>query len=340
MTLRVLRPTLLTAALLALAALLAAPAGALAAKTRTKVYPAQTMALLKAKGTHGWRVQIDAIAFGGRRGSEPVGVYASGPHHQTVSYQGFPSSFAKDGTLKAKLPGVGRIDLTFEATSHQTVHIDNPKSCTSAPTTVDSEGVFRGTIELHGEGGYTTVALRSAPGELSTYPRQTCRVRTFKRAREEAEAEGETAKFEDLYAEREWGSGNLNFEATSFPTELKGLPPRHVEFSADYSHHRDGMWVDASTRVEGEAKDFTVVAPEGAASEATVTPPGPFAGSAEFSLESPTVADWSGDLRVPIPTLGTVDLTAPAFGAMLCVDNECTKTLPGVSVIFSVGSFG
>jgi hypothetical protein len=278
----------------------------------------------------------------------PVALFAQGPHQGEVDYQGFHGRFTKDGTIVAKLPGVGRIDLRYEPTSHHTVHIGKQKGCTSARTTTDSDGVFRGTIELHGEGGFTTVIAHSVRGELSTYPKQTCRVRIPSKAQIKQEIEaaeagtaaGEGPRIEDLYAFRKLSGGTLSFEATSFPTFFKAAPPRQIEFTADYSRHRDGMWVDAKTRVEG-AEDFTVSAPTGSPSEATVEPPAPFAGSAHFTLESPTVASWTGDLRVPIPTLGTVDLTGPKFEPKLCDSGGCTDTAPGSHVeVTVVGSFG
>lgn len=122
---------------------------------------------------------------------------------------------------------------------------------------------------------------------------------------------------------------------------LRGFPPRTVELAAEYTHHHDGMWVTAKTRVEGKPDNFTVTGATGTPSEATVKPPAPFEGSAEFTLESPTVANWTGDLRVPIPTLGTVALTGPEFKPTLCDGGGCTDTAPGSHVAISVGgSFG
>jgi hypothetical protein len=334
--------------LLPIAALLALPAAALAAKTKTRVEPAQTTGVLNVRASNGWTIQISAIAFGSRPDHHPVGVFASGPHHEEVDYQEFAGHFTADGTIEAKLPGIGHIDLRYEPTTHHTTHIVHPKNCTGAHSSIDSSGVFRGTIVLRGEGGFTTVMAHSAKGELSTYPKQTCRVRADTKAevereiarQEKAEA-GEGPQIESLYAYRKLGAGSLTFDATSFPTFFKGLPPRYVEFTAAYSRRHDGMWVTAQARVEGKPEDFAVSAPTGTASEATVGPPAPFEGSAEFSLESPTVASWTGDLRVAIPTLGTVDLTGPKFKSTLCEGNTCTETSAGTHIsVFAGGTFG
>lgn len=243
----------------------------------------------------------------------------------------------------AKLPGVGRIDLRYEPTSRHTSHVSHSKNCIGPDTTVDSSGVFRGTIALHGEGGFTTVMAHSAKGQLFSFPEQTCRVRVRSKEQIKREIEASAGKageeeplYESLYAFRRLGAGSLTFSASSFHTELRGFPPRTVEIAAEYSRHHGGMWVTAKTRVEGKPEDFTVTDASGMPSEATVEPPAPFAGSAEFTLESPTVANWTGDLRVPIPILGTVTLTGPKFEPILCDGGGCTDTAPGSHVAVSV----
>jgi hypothetical protein len=48
---------------------------------------------------------------------------------------------------------------------------------------------------------------------------------------------------------------------------------------------------------------------------------------------------WTGDLRVPIPTLGTVALTGPKFEPTLC-RGGCTDTAPESHITVSLpGSF-
>ena len=63
-------------------------------------------------------------------------------------------------------------------------------------------------------------------------------------------------------------------------------------------------------------------------SEAIIEPPAPFSGTATFHLETPKKANWTGDLAVELPGLGTVPLTGPKIAAGLCHGRDCTKTLP------------
>jgi hypothetical protein len=336
-----LRPLLIALPVLAL---LAVPGAALAAKTKTTVEPAQTTGFVKVRGTNGWTVQITAGASGSRPAHRHVAVYAKGPQHAEVDYLRFPSRFTKDGTIEAMLPGVGHIDLRYEPTEHHRIDFSNGPGCTGAPSAIGSNGVFRGTIELHVANGLTTVDAHSARGELWPHPKVTCQAPVRSKAQIKREVEAASARegagFESLSASRKLAGGTLSFNATSFPIQLRGNPPRLVDFTATYSRQLDGMFFTASANAEvknAEGLALSLSPLTGTPSEATVEPPAPFLGSANFTLESPTVADWIGDLRVPIPTLGTVALAGPQFRSTLCGSGGCTDTAPGTHVAISVG---
>jgi hypothetical protein len=327
-------------------ALLAVPGAALAAKMKTKVEPGSTTGFAKVRGTNGWTIQITGSTTGSHPGRRTLSVYANGPHGENVTYQRFPGHLTKDGAIEAELPGVGHIDLRYEPTEHHRIGYSNAPGCTSAPFTIGSNGVFRGTIELHATGGLTTVDARSAHGELWPSPKTTCRVPVHSKAQIKREIEaasaGGDAQFESLSASRRLAGGTLGFDATSFSFERGGAPPRVVDFTATYSRRLDGMWFTAGANAEVKNSGGLALSPStGTPSEATVEPPAPFEGSAEFTLDSPTVANWTGDLRVPIPTLGTVALTGPKFKSTLCGSGGCADTAPGSHVSISVGgSFG
>jgi hypothetical protein len=323
-------------------ALLALPGAALAAKTGTKVEPARTTGFVKVRGTNGWAIQITGSTTSAGSDRRTLSVYANGPHHEEVTYQRFPGRLTTDGTIEAKLPGVGHIDLRYEPTEHHRIGYSNSPGCTSAPFTIGSKGVFRGTIELHVTGGLTTVDAHSAHGELWPSPKVTCHASAHSKARINHEIETTGSGYESLFASRKLDGGTLRFDVTSFQFLSPAPPTRLVEFSATYERQLHGMRLTAGTRVEGEnLEGFDLSPSTGTPSEATVEPPTPFLGSASFTLESPTVANWTGDLRVPIPTLGTVTLTGPKFKPSLCGSGGCIDTTPGSHISISTGgSFG
>ncbi|HVV91338.1 MAG TPA: hypothetical protein VHB53_12655, partial [Solirubrobacterales bacterium] len=64
-------------------------------------------------------------------------------------------------------------------------------------------------------------------------------------------------------------------------------------------------------------------------SEAVLTPPAPFSGSATFRSDGARSGTWTGDLEVRLPGLPATPLTGDDIEAGLCVgDAGCTETLP------------
>ena len=321
------------AALALAAALVGAP---VAGAAKPQVQPAQRFVYFNARGSHGWRLQVTAIAASGRKARQPIGFFTRGPHHEEVQYVGAEGQATEDGVIEAKAPGLGRVAVRFEQTYETPVTFIPESGCKAEGKSASLKGVFRGTIKFHGEGGYTTVDRGRAPGHIEVVPREVCH--QPKHHPQPPKETGGEAGIEYLSAGRDEGGGSLTFDA--FATGLK--IPREgplTSFSASYTHKRGKLLIVASTRVLGKEKGLlSLTAPDGMPTEATVKPPAPFTGSANFKLESPTTASWTGDLSVEVPTLGTVDLTEPGFWAGAC-GPKCTKTFPeGLRIGFFTAS--
>jgi hypothetical protein len=304
-------------------------AGAAAAKPRTQVLPTVRTGSIKLGRSGGWNASIDTV-YGRTRNLTSIAVNARGPGHQSLQY-GVHGRAAADGSIEAKLPGVGRISLRFEGTEEKTSQLINEPGCRGPDTSVERIGVFRGRIELHDEGGAIDIDRRSVPGRIYEFPGQTCR-RPKRPVRPPAEPAEPFAAAIELAAGRSEDGGSLTFQAQSVPS-LGGVlgeeqEPPTVNFSATFFRSRQGMTTTASTEVEGSAGDLVAAPSTGTPSEATVAPPAPFEGSAVFKLESPSVASWTGDLRVRVPIVGEVAPTDPGFWSILCRDTACTDTLP------------
>lgn len=314
------------AALALLVALVGAPTASAGAKAGEEVEPAESFIFVMIPASNGWHLQLTAGV--GEKGSQSVGVYAQGPHGQEVSYLGVKAHVTEDGTIEAKVPGLIHVAVRFEQTSEKRFHlgIDN---CKVEGQARSLKGIFRGAIAFHGEGGYTTVKRRSAHGQIEVHPRATCL-----QPKHQPEKTLEDLGIEYLGAGREEkGGSSLTFSA--FAANFPGTPT--TLFNATYRHRRGKLMVLASTKKLGEGEGlFSLTAPNGSPTEATVTPPAPFSGSATFKLESPTTASWTGDLSVEIPTLGKVSLAEPGWWAGACAA-RCTKTFPPG---FTIGFFG
>ena len=298
-----------------------------AAKAKTRVHPEMTLISFHVPGTKGWRLSV-STEISGKAKRQKIGVEAHGPEDESVGYEGVHARVGADGTIAARLPGLGRIDVRFEQSHERAIEFIAPKNCTGDGPLVARRGLFRGTIEFHGERGYTEVARRSARGEILETPRQVCR----DTERHIRPIGGGSAEPRRLHALVVGGppDNHLRFTATSFPPgpAPSGQSSPTVYFDAYYTMHRNGIVVFARADAAGGSAKFSILEAPGAPTEATVEPPAPFAGSATFRLESPTTASWSGDLSVEVPILGKIDLTGPRFWSGLCTGTTCTETLP------------
>jgi hypothetical protein len=325
-------------ALLAVPALLIAPSAAGAAKTHTEVRPGLHIVSFDTSGSKGWKVSFNGSPD--KLFKHQIGIEATKGNGESVSYT-FRGAISRDGTIDAKLAGVARVAVHFETTDVKKLKLLVAGNCTAPKSSVTRRGVFRGTIELRGEAGYTTVHRTSAPGEIVEFPREVCKVKAGKESGTPAEAKDELEKLvhvTSLQVGRKQDGGTLSFTATNLGPAGKPAPPvATVDFMTTFTrflpHH---VAITARVEASGEPGQITVKKPNGTPSEATVEPPAPYKGSATFQLTSPTTANWSGDLRVDVPTLGKVMFTEPGFWSTLCENSSCTDTLPpGVEV----GSF-
>jgi hypothetical protein len=317
--------------LLTALALLAVPGAALAAKTRTKVEPGSTWIGVELASRGGWQISVLTASNGKSR--TPVSISANdSASHASLTY-GVHGRWTKDGTIVAKFPGIGRVNLRFDQTEVKKETDRAEPGCTVGGETLVRKGTFRGRIKLDNPKGFGRVNLSEAPGTITDFPAETCPVReggaskhgAANVAGEEEPVESAGPLSRSFHSGREVDGGDLTFDVETYPSGFfgeKGGP--RFEFTASFYKMRHGLSTFASATTPVTTKGFDVTPGSGA----TVTPPGPFSGSATFKLESPTTASWAGDLSVKLPTLGKVGLTAPGTWSTLCEGASCTETLP------------
>jgi hypothetical protein len=317
--------TLTIAALtLGVGTLALAPA-TVAATGKTVTESASTDSFMDFPGTNGWHFVL--FASQQRKSRLNVSILGRKRRDESVDYS-VHGRVTKDGTIVAKLPGIGRIAVDFEPTQ-RTITSSPAKGCEAEGKASSRRGWFRGTIEIHGEGGYTSVARTSAHGEVNSFPANTCP----KPAAPHVTKAQEKASYPPavLLAGRRFKDGRLQFQAVNlegWTSRSGGAVEPITQFAATYEHHRDGVWVTASNSVDGVGSNFLSTATEGSPTDATLEPPAPFSGSATFHLESPKKSSWTGDLGVQVPTLGEVSLVASRTWSLLCAQSDCTETGP------------
>jgi hypothetical protein len=315
------------AAVLAVLALFALPAG-VAAKPGYSVEAPQRQAEFKLPATNGFRVTVSA-AEAQPKGRPSVYIIASKGRRESVTY--FVTSLGgEEDVIDAKLPGVGRISVRFEPTKMtREAPADN---CKGRPSLVRL-GLFRGTIELHGEHGYTSVDRDSAPGTITNSFRQVC---DQGGPGSHGADPGNSFHQETLFAglrkspERDYG-----FTASKVDLgPLFGGPT--VFFSADATTRGTGFTAIHSVSASGGPAQISTPQPIGTPGDVTVTPPSPFHGSGLFHLDSPTSSSWTGDLGVELPGIGPVALAGPQFWSAFCAESSCTDTLPRGVRVFTI----
>jgi hypothetical protein len=301
----------------AVAALLVLPAGAVA-KPGFSVEGPQRWSEFKLRATNGYRISVSATPARRKRDSN---VYITAAKGQRNTFQYVARGIATgDGSIKTKLPGVGRIAVRFhELKASRKAIADNCKGRAS----IIRHGVFEGSIELHGEHGYTSLHSRSAPGKITQSFRQVCDQRE---PGHRGSGGRDSFHLETLLAGKEEGR-SLSFSVSRFDLGPKFGGPS-VFFSASSAAQRHGFFVFTSVSAEGKLATFLTPDPAGTLEDASVSPPAPFHGSATFHLDSPTSANWTGTLGVELPGVGDVPLAGAGFWSALCEDTTCTKTAP------------
>lgn len=185
-------------------------------------------------------------------------------------------------------------------------------------------GTFRGTIRFHGENDFTSIEARAAPGTVTRNYRRIC------------ETDPRAGRFHNLLENLSGrlrltvlrSVGHVDGSTVSFQASVVNLgaiigvksAPTY-SFLGSTSERREGVRIVRSFRANGETRSFTYSGKQAKQPNATVMPPKPFAGSAEYLKAQGEPASWTGPLTVRLPGRGSIELTGPDFEALLCRTN-------------------
>ena len=259
------------------------------------------------RASNGYRITVSADA----EGQTDEVVLSVGGRGGDVRYS-VPGKVTTS-TIRAKFGKLGRVSVRFHPSGRER-NVRVPKKCMKErPSVVTSRlGKFVGTIRFRGEHGYTQVSAHSALGgtgdPLTNTPRKLqCDFR-------ESEAERER-ELESVSLTGTPPRAGISFNASGlfgdFPAvdgSGKALPPKGDRdlFLALATEKVGKMSILRSAGALGESQDLVL---GNDLTSATVDPPSPFTGSGSFLRNADGSTSWSGNLAVPLPGLGTVDLT-------------------------------
>lgn len=289
------------------------------AAAQAGVEKATTMSTFGVKGSNGYWVEVTAKRVAGEPTAK-VTVTAERARYKveqvSVGYA-VHAPLSKDGGFDARLPGLGRIDVSFDQEKVEKTKFPANEVCGSSRQIVH-KGTFRGTISFRAEGGFTVAHATAAPGRVRAPSKQVCKDLAPEPA-PEAPREPKNAL---LTVAGQSGAAAVTFSAIGYPeseppTSSGGIPT--VAFAASWSTEKRGVEILARAYRDTVSSYYRVPGPVGTLTDATVTPPAPFKGTGSYHVESPTAASWTGDLSIEFPgTVGTVPLTGPGFTASLC----------------------
>jgi hypothetical protein len=229
------------------------------------------------------------------------------------------------GHLRADFGSVGSVSVHFRPRGKARTR--GPGANCSGRPSRDEAGYFVGRVSLHGEGGYFRIAENRADGSLQRSFRSRCWVKRHQRiypppSLREAVVPRATIPF---------GGGNGGSLASL--QVVVNEDRRQIELRVDHfagsssggdvqlgeREYQGKMPVGRGISIEdAPAGTFLTTLPGEHPPTATLQPPAPFSGEAEYVGTSPTSHSWTGSLAVQLPGQ-LLALTGPEFASSLCV---------------------
>ena len=247
------------------------------------------------KSSNGFTIKL--IALQGVMGSSTalaIVEVSDGP--SSVSYA--TAATASEGSIDVDLGDLGHLAVSFHATGGTTTE---RSACDKRHALHVENGYYEGTIDFHGEDGYTEV--------------------------EASRAEGDARMLLDILcgAESESGTGpglpgaELRVRGprkSSLPSMIavENDPRAPVQLEAIAGEQRGEISIERTIRMKAPRTAFDY---DGKLRTAVLEPSAPFTGRARFRRMGPHKNRWSGNLSVDLPGRSDVRLTGGKLRASL-----------------------
>jgi len=259
--------------------------------------------LFAAEGSNGYGLVVLAVippkgeenAPKGEEGEEgEISIFVVRRDGQAI--YGVPATVTRR-TIEADLGGLGRISLTRVVTDRmKTVR----RGCKPGRTKRIRAQRYEGTIEFHGEEGFTEVNATSAP---ITYLPVACFLRGG-RARSPRTLPGARLDAD----KRRRDDYRIEFDAKQL------RPGAKTAVSAEVDERRGEVAIHRSSWTSAPASALRY---DRHLRTATVKPPAPFSGHGTYRRNARPANRWTGNLKVDFPGRSNVRLTGRSFDADL-----------------------
>jgi hypothetical protein len=252
------------------------------------------------QGSNGYAIRVMGSAASHGSPSEVTVVVSKGSAYAV--YQAPARATAT--SFEADLGSLGRVDVDY----HPTGQTWTRRGACNAPITY-AVGYYEGTIEFHGEGGYTDASATKVEGTVSDLPCGSI---------------GESVGGRNPGARL---SAEIFDETTLGFRVYKNEPKGPAVFDAFIAEASGDVGIVRAVKATGKSGTFTYESADRKSRKAHVTPPAPFTGSASFSQRAHGKAKWKGDLAVDFPGHPDVKLTGRNALASLTLHVQITEHL-------------
>lgn len=226
-----------------------------------------------------------------------------------------------DGVVRARLGSLGRVSLRFRPNGR--VRKRRLEGCKGrAPFT--EYGTFVGRVRFHGEGGYLNASFSGGGGEITHSFRLRCKKGWARDLNPESLREYAAPRFGFFFSPGH-GTISLLYAAARDHGRSIGIRAAHEEGSGPGAEvllgtveSRGEMAIGHSAYLDRVTGALLTSLPGVHPATATLAPPPPFFGEANYLEKSATSHSWTGTLGVELPGL-TLPLTGSDFYTSLCV---------------------
>lgn len=251
--------------------------------------PPEGLAMFRVPASNGYELLV--IANANPDGSGEVVLWAQGRRSAAI-YRG--SATVTRDRVEADLGAIGKVSVRLVRTGKKRTVRPPCQKRTKRRVTVPR---YEGTIEFHGEEGFSEASATRAPYDWATLMAFMCLEEGGRRA-------GEPLPGARLDVHRLPEGNELMLHAT------QARPGSRTEVSVQIDELRDGLEITRATGVVA-GPDALRYGPR--LTTATLAPPAPFDGHATFRANAPRAKRWTGNLTVDLPGYSDYPLIGPGM---------------------------
>jgi hypothetical protein len=251
-------------------------------------------AAFRLHGTHGYEILVLATSRPGFAHGEVLVIVERGNAGTTY----FAPATVTPKEIEADLGKVGRISVAFQPSGEYEL----ARSRCENQSAVYEGGKWVGTIEFHGEEGYTEAVATDAKALLEPFLDLLCSGSSF------SETSGPRLPGAALSVSSHGQPPKLSFRASA------NRPGARLKVEASIEERRGAVAISRSIDASFPSDSFRWDADLGTA---RLAPPSPFSGSAVFRRKAKPANQWTGNLKLDFPGRSSVPIAGARFSAGL-----------------------